>query len=373
MFTVSEMKVLLFSMEYPPYPGGISVAVKRLAGNLSKAGYEVHVLTIGERSKDYMCYEQRNVHTRVEEGVIIHAYGPYSGDVYQCNAKEMAALLRVVEELQKREDFAVFHGIKAYPSGFLSVVAARKYGKKSIVSIRGNDIYLLDFRFFAQTMWTLEHADRITHVSSEQMEFVDLFTDVREKSRVIHNGLDVSMYLQGKIDFPDCAGPIFGFLGLGRAKKGMDTLLLAFEEYRRGNRGSLVLIGGFIPDEQYHYEQLISSLSCKDSVYVVPRVDHRLVLNYLEKIDYFVLPSLEEGCSNALLEALYVGKPAIVTDVGANKDVVGTCGIVVCPGDEGDLVKAFVSVQNISGATLPPGFFISSEMEAWKALYKALI
>ncbi len=42
----------------------------------------------------------------------------------------------------------------------------------------------------------------------------------------------------------------------------------------------------------------------------------------LAATDLFILPSHEEGSSNALLEAMKAGVPVIATDVGGNKDAI---------------------------------------------------
>jgi glycosyltransferase involved in cell wall biosynthesis len=69
------------------------------------------------------------------------------------------------------------------------------------------------------------------------------------------------------------------------------------------------------------------------------RQDIAQVLNML---DLFVLPSLFEGTSNALLEAMAVGLPAVVTGVGGNREVVldGFTGRIVPRADPGALTEA---------------------------------
>jgi glycosyltransferase involved in cell wall biosynthesis len=68
----------------------------------------------------------------------------------------------------------------------------------------------------------------------------------------------------------------------------------------------------------------------------------RPVRELLAASDLFVLSSLEEGISNALLEAQSEGVPAVVTDVGGNAEVVehGRTGLVVPPGDPDALAQA---------------------------------
>jgi glycosyltransferase involved in cell wall biosynthesis len=57
----------------------------------------------------------------------------------------------------------------------------------------------------------------------------------------------------------------------------------------------------------------------------------------LAAMDVFVLPSREEGMSNALLEAMAAARPVIATDVGGNGEIVreGETGLLV-PVDDGD-------------------------------------
>lgn len=61
----------------------------------------------------------------------------------------------------------------------------------------------------------------------------------------------------------------------------------------------------------------------------------RNVAEWLNAFDAFVLPSLSEGMSNTLLEAMAVGIACVATAVGGNVEVVenGRSGLFVRPGD----------------------------------------
>lgn len=62
---------------------------------------------------------------------------------------------------------------------------------------------------------------------------------------------------------------------------------------------------------------------------------------YLKGCDLFVLPSLYEGLSNAAVEAMACGKPAILSDVNGSREIVtsGVNGILVPPRDPGALAN----------------------------------
>lgn len=61
----------------------------------------------------------------------------------------------------------------------------------------------------------------------------------------------------------------------------------------------------------------------------------------LQEMDVFVLTSLYEGMSNALMEAMACGLPCVVTNVGGNSELVedGKTGYVVASGDSEAMVK----------------------------------
>lgn len=70
------------------------------------------------------------------------------------------------------------------------------------------------------------------------------------------------------------------------------------------------------------------------------------VPDVMRGLDCFVLPSLVEGISNTILEAMASGLPVIATDVGGNADLVaaGATGRIVPPGDVEALAAAIVNL-----------------------------
>jgi len=75
------------------------------------------------------------------------------------------------------------------------------------------------------------------------------------------------------------------------------------------------------------------------------------VADLLAAADVFVLPSLwGEGFPNVVGEAMSSGLPCVVTDVGAAAELVGSCGLVVPPGEPAALGGAIAEMVAMGDA-----------------------
>jgi glycosyltransferase involved in cell wall biosynthesis len=64
----------------------------------------------------------------------------------------------------------------------------------------------------------------------------------------------------------------------------------------------------------------------------------------MRTMDLFVLPSLGEGISNTILEAMSTGLPVVATSVGGNAELVadGVTGMLVPPDEPGAMMSAIL-------------------------------
>jgi len=117
-------------------------------------------------------------------------------------------------------------------------------------------------------------------------------------------------------------------LSLGRIHpiKGLPLLIEAWRRLVPRHGGWHLVIAG--PDEDGHLatlEELISSGGMEDDVTVTGPVWGQDKFALLGAADAFVLPSLSEGFSNVLLEALACGLPMVIT-TSSNVPLVGEAG-----------------------------------------------
>lgn len=83
-----------------------------------------------------------------------------------------------------------------------------------------------------------------------------------------------------------------------------------------------------------------------DNVILLGLLEHNEILHKMDEADVFIFPSHTEGFSVALMEAMARGLPSIVTDVGANKDMVENNGGIVVPLLDVDCLKNAFSVMD---------------------------
>ncbi len=92
------------------------------------------------------------------------------------------------------------------------------------------------------------------------------------------------------------------------------------------------------------------------------------VVRAVQEADWFVLPSTNEPCSVALIEALALGVPALVSASGGNVDIVEDrrTGLMFRPDDAQDLARCLITLVTAPPA-LAPAAAIRESVAARKA------
>lgn len=114
--------------------------------------------------------------------------------------------------------------------------------------------------------------------------------------------------------------------------KNLDRMIQAFAKIVKDNPQkdlSLRIVGD--GPEREKLESLIQKIEMEGNVEFIGF--HEDVFSFLEEADAFILPSLREGSSVSLAEAMSTGLPSIVTQVGGASEVLGqsNSGILIDP------------------------------------------
>lgn len=182
----------------------------------------------------------------------------------------------------------------------------------------------------------------------------------------VYNGVDTARFTPrgaaGRSGLPDgFAGPdtvLIGTVGRLQAVKDQATLLRAFASLRDSQpalwpRMRLALVGdGPLAQE---LAALVRQLGLAQQVWLAGARDDIPAL--LAAFDLFVLPSLSEGISNTILEAMACGLPVLATAVGGNVELVndGHDGRLFEPGDVAGLAALLSAYSADSALRLAHG------------------
>jgi glycosyltransferase involved in cell wall biosynthesis len=94
--------------------------------------------------------------------------------------------------------------------------------------------------------------------------------------------------------------------------------------------------------EEQRLKTLSGELKISDYLYLLgERSD---IPELMQALDVFVLPSIAEGISNTILEAMASGLPVIATSVGGNVELVedGRTGFLFAPVDYRNLARKII-------------------------------
>jgi glycosyltransferase involved in cell wall biosynthesis len=134
------------------------------------------------------------------------------------------------------------------------------------------------------------------------------------------SGVDADQFRPGVSPFEETLlpRPRVMFTGRLHPQKNLPLLLEAWTEVVKRSAANLIVIGP--GNDRQSLIELARSLEIADRVQFVGAVDDPA--SYLRAADIFVLPSVAEGMSNSLLEAMSTALPCVVSGIGGNTDLI---------------------------------------------------
>ena len=337
---------ILYLIDFWASPGGTERHLSYLVTHLDKARFRPHVIIFNYQPNALVDHAKAN-------GIeVIHLpVGRYYTPRALLQAFKLARLIR-----ERRIDIVqTFH----YKSDIYGAVVAWLAGVKHIVSSKRDAAdYKSAFRFFMHKLVRPITA-RYIAVSAVVAEVIRRKEGVEDRRiSVIYNGVDLNRYEVPDAEAKAAAKKALGFdadsfvIGMSawfRPEKDHQLLFDAFTEVLgRAPNARLVLVGNGPTFD--HYQRWIAEHGLQDRVRFAGAVDD--VRPFLRGFDVACLvPRMNEGFSNSVLEKMASGLPVIVTDIGGNKEAVahGENGFVIKPGDGAALVKALMSLHDDAG------------------------
>ena len=322
--------VLMVVRLFHPWIGGMERQAHKLARGMVATGVPVELLTgrwfRGTPAREVLDGVPVVRHQTLWDGGGIRGLRRLAGYLY------VVTLVAAVWRRRRRCRLLHVHGLSYHTAA--AVVAGRLVGVPVVVKLansgRGSDLARMrrgDQLAGSRVLLPLAlRADAFVALNPWIRDELVAAGVAPERIVDVPNGVDPAPPAP-----PRAGGPLrIVYAGRLHDNKGLDDLLRAVAWVRERT-----LVPAFTVDlvgdgpEEGRLRDLAASLDV-DGVVRFPGPSHDVLAAFAAS-DVFVLPSRAEGLSNALLEALSVGLPAVVSDLPGNRVVVtdGRDGMVV--------------------------------------------
>ena len=263
---------------------------------------------------------------------------------------DLRGLIRLTDFLS-RSRYSIVHTHTSKP-GIVGTLAARWAGIPGII----HTVHLFPFHeetgriataaYVGAERVAVRWCDRIVTVSEFQRDWA-LRVGIGKPRQIVSipNGVPTerahSRRSRAEVRAELGIGDAFMMLSTGRLaeQKGLEYLIRAAALLRKDMPSAKIALAGDGPLKQ-PLSRLILDLGVEEKVALLGlRSD---VGDLLAACDLVVLPSLWEGLSISLLEAMAAGKPVVTTTVGGNREVTnnGETAVLVPPKDPVSLAEA---------------------------------
>lgn len=387
-----QLKVCLTTLEFPPDMGGVGESVHRIAQMLVMLGYEVHVAVFRAMFRDERklaevgAYRRASCQTTERDGLVVHRIYPA---IRSSVAKEQDYLSDIYDQLSilhRSHQFDLFHAFFINEMGYLTTLLAKENDIPVINSVRGADLHKHIFSLpqHGQITWTLENSAWTTFVSQNLMQRARvLVPSITPRSSAFWNSINPISF--NCLPTPKLAnrlhGTVIGSVGSFRDKKGIEYLLDACRSLNKLDF-TLLFVGDFAGKEGDYWQQELHNSGLVDQIVVTGNISRLEALAYLPHIDIFTIPSIHDGCPNALLEAMLAARAIVGTNVDAIGEILEdqVNGLVINPFSSMELATALR--QLISQPGLRQQFGIAArdkvlmelapavEQQNWRQVYQ---
>lgn len=326
------MKILIISPDYPEEKRPVFPFVKQLADEMARQGHSVQVIA------PYSLSHNKRLVRRIWEYTVgagrVTVYRPYF--ISLSNIRIMGRNLSgLVKQRAFRRGFCMLKEKPDVVYGHFWDSAYRGYGYA-----KSNNLPLfvatgeseIDFRKDSiEKQSFCDYVSGVICVSTKNKEeSIQLSLAAEEKCKVIPNAIDALLFkrldkarCRKELGFPQDAF-IVAFVGWFNERKGSERVATAIRQ--------LTADSG-VPICSLFIGEGASDPVC-DNILFKGKLPHKEIPRYLNAADVFVLPTLQEGCCNAVIEAMACGLPVISSNLPFNWDVLNeTNSIMVDPRD----------------------------------------
>jgi len=311
------MRVLLLNSEYPPLGAGAGVACQLLVENLrNQPDLKIDLITTSPTNQ----FETTGTgNLRIFKLPIGKNINQNPAAAHHQSIKDLLTYfiraLRLSWQLTSQEKYDLSHSFFTFPGGLISLILKKTRGIPYVVSLRGSDVpgynpklstYHYIFKPATRRIW---RAARFCVANSAGLKNLALKANPNQRIIVIHNGVDTNIFKPAAKPQKKEAFTILSVSRLAKIKN-IPTLIKACSGLAIEIPNLKVRIVGTGPEEK-QLRKLTRNLNLEKVVEFLSFIPNQKLPQIYQKADLFVINSLSESMSNAMLEAMAAGLPII--------------------------------------------------------------
>ena len=333
------MKILMLNYEFPPIGGGAAKAnlclLRQYAGR-----NEMRVDMLTSAPKPSFVIE------KFSENITIHKVGIHKKHLHFWRRSEVIEWLIKAgfyyRRLLRENDYDLAHAFFGFPTGWLCY---RNVGKLPyIISLRGSDVpgqharLQLDYKILApafRAIW--KKASALVACSDGLKERAMRFLP-SVSIDVIPNGVELDRFFPAETAEKS---EVLRLLTVGRLSvtKRIEMLIEAVEIlHRTACKVRLTIVGGGKMEQQFR--KIAAERELGDAIKITGRMDSEKMPEVYRRNDIFISASMQEGMSNAMLEAMATGLPIVTTRCEGLAELIDGNGLIVEQDSAEEIAKA---------------------------------
>lgn len=318
----------MLNYEFPPIGGGAGKAhlcmLREFAGNSSLV---IDVLTSAPKPG----FTVENF----SNNITIYKVGVHKKNLHFWRKVEVIEWLVKAQlryrKLLRENDYDLVHAFFGFPTGWLCYRTARKL--PYIISLRGSDVpgqharLKLDYKIFGPVFRIIWKNAAALVACSEGLKERALRFLPSVSIDVIPNGVELDRFCPVR---SQKQGDVLRLLTVGRLSvtKRVEMLIEAVKIlHDRGRQIHFTIVGGGGLEPQLR--QIVSQRNISSIIEITGRIGSEKMPQVYRQNDIFISATMQEGMSNAMLEAMASGLPIVTTPCEGMEELMADNGIII--------------------------------------------
>ena len=333
------MNIVIVSWDYPDYRRSVFPFVKNLVVEWTKQGHSCTVvapysITQNKRFCKYASKEENNKITVLRPNYISLSTLTIFG-ISLTNYLHEKAVNRALKSIKSIPDIIYCHFWR-------SAVEACDYANSRNIPmfVATGESIIRDFDEEIKKRLNRCVRGVIAVSTKNKDESIMLGLTDPGRIKVFPNAVDPTLFrkldkieCRKKLGFP-INGFIIAYVGGFHSRKGIERVEAALNLVNDETVYSIFVGGG-------------AHIPVCNNILFKGKLSHNMVPEYLNAADAFVLPTLHEGCCNAIVEAMACGLPIISSNMSFNKDICNEDNSILCnPMNIEELYNAIIKLRD---------------------------